>query len=74
MPRTRGPLGGFGPMLGQAHHFNKYAPENPLIPAVASLFAISVLGEVSSIADGTAISVLAAGVLLTEMPGQPNQE
>lgn len=22
-------MGGFGPMLGQAHHFNKYAPENP---------------------------------------------
>lgn len=22
-------VGGFGPLLGQAHHFNKYAPENP---------------------------------------------
>jgi GST-like protein len=22
-------MGGFGPLLGQAHHFNKYAPENP---------------------------------------------
>jgi GST-like protein len=27
-------MGGFGPMLGQAHHFNKYAPENPLGPVV----------------------------------------
>jgi GST-like protein len=26
--------GGFGPLLGQAHHFNKYAPENPLGPVV----------------------------------------
>jgi len=61
-------------MLGQAHHFNAYAPENPLIPAVASLLAIPVLGEVSSIADFTAIAVLAVGVLLTARPGQPNRE
>jgi GST-like protein len=27
-------VGGFGPMLGQAHHFNKYAPENPFGPVV----------------------------------------
>lgn len=27
-------VGGFGPMLGQAHHFNKYAPENPKNPVV----------------------------------------
>lgn len=27
-------VGGFGPMLGQAHHFNKYAPENPNGPIV----------------------------------------
>ena len=27
-------MGGFGPMLGQAHHFNKYAPENPGGPVV----------------------------------------
>ena len=27
-------MGGFGPMLGQAHHFNKYAPENPSGPVV----------------------------------------
>lgn len=27
-------MGGFGPMLGQAHHFNKYAPENPFGPVV----------------------------------------
>ena len=27
-------MGGFGPMLGQAHHFNKYAPENPQGPVV----------------------------------------
>ena len=27
-------MGGFGPMLGQAHHFNKYAPENPTGPVV----------------------------------------
>ncbi len=27
-------MGGFGPMLGQAHHFNKYAPENPKGPVV----------------------------------------
>jgi GST-like protein len=27
-------VGGFGPMLGQAHHFNKYAPENPNGPVV----------------------------------------
>lgn len=27
-------VGGFGPMLGQAHHFNKYAPENPSGPVV----------------------------------------
>jgi GST-like protein len=29
-------VGGFGPMLGQAHHFNKYAPENPSGPVVGS--------------------------------------
>ena len=27
-------MGSFGPMLGQAHHFNKYAPENPGGPVV----------------------------------------
>jgi GST-like protein len=27
-------VGGFGPLLGQAHHFNKYAPENPFGPVV----------------------------------------
>jgi GST-like protein len=27
-------VGGFGPLLGQAHHFNKYAPENPSGPVV----------------------------------------
>ena len=27
-------MGGFGPMLGQAHHFNKYAPANPGGPVV----------------------------------------
>ena len=27
-------MGGFGPILGQAHHFNKYAPENPSGPVV----------------------------------------
>ena len=27
-------VGGFGPLLGQAHHFNKYAPENPVGPVV----------------------------------------
>ena len=27
-------MGGFGPMLGQAHHFNRYAPENPTGPVV----------------------------------------
>jgi len=27
-------VGGFGPMLGQAHHFNAYAPMNPSGPAV----------------------------------------
>jgi GST-like protein len=27
-------MGGFGPLLGQAHHFNKYAPDNPFGPVV----------------------------------------
>ena len=27
-------VGGFGPMLGQAHHFNAYAPMNPSGPVV----------------------------------------
>ena len=27
-------MGGFGPMLGQAHHFNAYAPMNPSGPVV----------------------------------------
>jgi len=27
-------MGGFGPMLGQAHHFNKYAPANPSGPVI----------------------------------------
>lgn len=27
-------MGSFGPMLGQAHHFNKYAPANPGGPVV----------------------------------------
>jgi len=27
-------MGGFGPMLGQAHHFNRYAPEHPKGPVV----------------------------------------
>jgi GST-like protein len=27
-------MGGFGPLLGQAHHFNRYAPENPSGPVV----------------------------------------
>lgn len=39
-----------------------------LIPAAASLLAIPVLGEVPSLMDGTAIAVLAAGVLLTARP------
>jgi len=29
-----GQMGGFGPMLGQAHHFNMYAPMNPSGPVV----------------------------------------
>ena len=27
-------MGGFGPMLGQAHHFNAYAPMNPSGPVI----------------------------------------
>lgn len=27
-------VGGFSPMRGRAHHFNKYAPENPFGPVV----------------------------------------